>query len=85
MKSKFLPALRRNNLNLDNVWFQQDGATPHIAGCVLQWLDNTFGHQYISYRAANVWPPHSPDLNPLDFFLLGYLKDRVYSHSPQTT
>ena len=85
MKSKFLPALRRKVVNFDDVWFQQDGATPHTAGCVLQWLDNTFGDQYISYRTANVWPPHSPDLNPLDFFLWGYLKDRVYSPSPQTT
>lgn len=85
MKSKFLPALRRKVVNFDDVWFQQDGATPHTAGCVLQWLDNTFGDQYISYRTANVWPPHTPDLNPLDFFLWGYLQDRVYSPSPQTT
>lgn len=67
------------------MWFQQDGATPHTAGCVLQRLDNLFGDQYISYRTANVWPPRSPDLNPLDFFLWGYLKDRVYSPSPKTT
>ena len=25
------------------------------------------------------------DLSPLDFFLWGYLKDRVYKPSPQTT
>ena len=24
------------------------------------------------------WAPRSPDLNPLDFFLWGYLKARVY-------
>ena len=24
------------------------------------------------------WPPRSPDLNPLDFFLWGYLKTEVY-------
>ena len=30
------------------------------------------------------WAPHSPDLNPLDFFLWGYLKDRVYANSPRT-
>jgi len=24
------------------------------------------------------WPPQSPDLTPLDFFLWGYLKDKVY-------
>ena len=30
-------------------------------------------------------PPYSPDLNPLDFFLWGYLKSRVYrSPYPKT-
>jgi hypothetical protein len=24
------------------------------------------------------WPPRSPDLTPLDFFLWGYAKDQVY-------
>jgi len=30
------------------------------------------------------WLPHSPDLNPPDFYLWGYLKDRVYGNNPQT-
>lgn len=33
--------------------------------------------------SANVWPRHSPDLNPLDFFLWGYPNDKVNSSSPQ--
>jgi hypothetical protein len=24
------------------------------------------------------WPPHSPDLTPLDFSVFGYLKNEVY-------
>ena len=28
------------------------------------------------------WPARSPDLNPLDFFLWGYLKSQVYSPWP---
>jgi hypothetical protein len=24
------------------------------------------------------WPPRSPDITPLDFFLWGYVKDKVY-------
>ena len=28
------------------------------------------------------WPPRSPDLNPLDFFLWGYLKSIVYTPLP---
>jgi hypothetical protein len=26
----------------------------------------------------NLWPPRSPDLTPLDFFLWGTLKERIY-------
>lgn len=25
-----------------------------------------------------LWPPRSPNLNPLDFFLWSYLKNRIY-------
>lgn len=28
------------------------------------------------------WPARSPDLIPLDFFLWGYIKDKVYSSVP---
>ena len=30
------------------------------------------------------WPARSPDLSPLDFFLWGHLKERVYRDSPKT-
>ena len=30
----------------------------------------------------NRWPPRSPDLNPCDFYLQGYLKARVYNPLP---
>ena len=33
----------------------------------------------IDVRKADFgWPSYSPDLNPADFFLWGYLKERVY-------
>jgi len=28
--------------------------------------------------------PHSPDLNPLDFFLWGYVKSKVYEKKPKS-
>ena len=31
-----------------------------------------------------MWPPRSPDLNPCDFFLRGYLKGKVYNPLPKT-
>ena len=28
--------------------------------------------------ALHSWPPRSPDMTPCDFFLWGYVKERVY-------
>ena len=44
---------------------------------------NTLIYQQKIY-CGNDWAPHSPDLNPLDFHLWGFLKDRVYENSPKT-
>ena len=79
LRNKFLPALSRKGVNLDECWFQQDGAAPHTSNIVLDFLTATFGE----HLTAIEWPPHSPDLNPLDFFLWGHLKDKVYDQKPQ--
>lgn len=68
---------------LTSQWFQQDGAPPHTARDTLAWLDLRMESRLISKGAAVEWPAHSPDLSPLDFYLWGYLKSRVYSQSPQ--
>ena len=49
------------------------------------WLQQYFGQRVISLKTENIWiwPPHSPDLTPLDFSLWGYLKGRVYRNDPQ--
>jgi hypothetical protein len=44
-------------------------------------LKETFGRKFISFKPDKVWPPHSPDLNPLDFFLWGH---NVYNPKPDT-
>lgn len=69
------------NLNLDEnlLHFQQDGAPPHYAVAVRQWLDNNYAHKWIGRRGPIEWPPRSPDLTPLDFFLWGYIKSIVFS------
>ncbi len=79
-----MPALRRRGIDVTKMWFQQDGATPHTATIVVDLLQKTFGDRFISFRTNNEWPPHSPDLSPLDFYLWGYLKDRVYKPSPKS-
>ena len=68
----------------DEIWFQQDGATPHTSKMALQWLQERLGERIISRGTDTPWPPHSPDLTPLDFYLWGFLKSRVYSGSPES-
>jgi hypothetical protein len=82
---KCIPVLcRKGFILLDNTWFQQDGATPHTSAAVLDWLDRTFEDRVVSLKTQYAWPPHSPDLSPLDFYLWGFLKDQVYKTSPTT-
>ena len=38
----FLPELRRRGINLQDIYFQQDGAASHTAVKVLEWLQETF-------------------------------------------
>lgn len=62
-------------------YFQQDGAPPHIAHNTLEYLQQFFGDRLIS---RGRWPPRSPDLTPLDFYLFGYLKNKVFQNRPHT-
>ena len=49
--------------------FMQDGATPHTAMAVREFLRNQFGTKLIGLHLTTEWPPRSPDMNPMDFFL----------------
>jgi len=42
-------------------------------------LDATFPNRRIGRECPTPWPPRSPDITPLDFFLWGYVKDKVFS------
>lgn len=68
-----------NRIQNPELFFQQDGAPPHWGLRVRQYLDQHFPNQWIGRDGPHVWPPRSPDLTPLDFFLWGYVKDRVYA------
>jgi hypothetical protein len=61
------------------MWYMHDGAPPHFDRLVRQHLTNVFGDRWIGRGGPVLWPPRSPDLNPLDFFLWGHLKNNVYS------
>ena len=45
-------------------------------------MDVTFPNKWIGRRGPIEWPPRSPDITPLDFFLWGYLKSEVYVNRP---
>ncbi|GFX88677.1 putative transposable element [Trichonephila clavipes] len=78
----FIPEL--NNLDVQELWFQQDGAICHTARATIDLLKDTFGDRLISQFGPVNWPPRSCDLTPLDYFLWGYVKSLVYADKPQT-
>ncbi|GFS73959.1 uncharacterized protein TNCV_108441 [Trichonephila clavipes] len=78
----FIPEF--NNHDLQELWFQQDGATCHTARATINLLKDTFGDRLISRFGPVNWPPRSCDLTPLDYFLWGYVKSLVYADKPQT-
>ena len=61
-------------------YFQQDGATSHTSHASMAEIKFFFGDRVI---LKGLWPPHSPDLTPPDYFLWGYLKGRVYENKPR--
>lgn len=71
-----------NRYSEDDLFFQQDGAPPHYSRVVRQYLNERFPRQWIGRRGPIEWPARSPDLTPLDFFLWGYLKTKIYKTEP---
>lgn len=59
-----------------NVWFQHDGCPAHSTRN--EWLNRTFRNKWLGRNTDPRWPPRSPDLTPLDYFLWGYLKQKIY-------
>lgn len=72
-----LPLNVLHNLN----YFQHDGAPAHNSQIVSEYLLRRFPN-WIGNRGPIAWPPRSPDLTPLDFFLWGTIKDKVYEEKP---
>jgi hypothetical protein len=55
----------------------QDSAPCHRANIVQCWIEAEIPH----FIRHNEWPPNSPDLNPMDFFVWGKLHQQVSSKS----
>lgn len=83
LQNEIVPALQATlGADFQTCFFQQDGAPPHYGVQVRQYLDAVFPHRWIGRRGAIEWPARSPDLTPLDYFLWGYVKDKVYQTQP---
>lgn len=69
---------------LRRMWLQHDGAPPHNAAQVRQFLHETFPNSWLGRGGPVSWPPRSPDLTSCDFFLWGFIKNKVYVTPPTT-
>lgn len=86
LHDQIVPAIRdaaaERNINFNDIYFQQDGAPAHFTLNVRGYLNLTFPNRWIGRGSYFAWPPRFPDLTPLDYFLWGFLKDRVFRTKP---
>ena len=79
MLSEFLVPELINDGTKDTVVFQQDGASAHSAIITRSYLNEQFPNRWIGKRGNRPWAPRSPDLTPLDFFVWGHIKSKIYA------
>ena len=53
---------------------QQDGAPAHTARTTMDYLKK----EHMNFIEPHMWPPNSPDINPVDYSIWGALQQRVY-------
>ena len=79
---------RRNGINRQQMWWQQDGASAHTSNASMRYLRGEFPGKLMSKNGDWDWPPRSPDLTICDFFLWGHLKHTIWNvpvnQQPQT-
>ena len=59
------------DMDVDDVYFQQDGDTCHTSGETIGLMREKFPGRVISRNGDYNWPPRSCDLTHLYFFLWG--------------
>jgi hypothetical protein len=59
--------------------FPADGASLHRCRIFRDYLDATLPNLWLGIVGPLAWPPLSPDITHLDFFLWDYVKDKVYA------
>ena len=88
LQNDILVQLTAKSLPMPAQWFMQDGAMLHTANVMLDFLNTVFGTRIMlnccpdHHNCGNSWPSLSPDLNPCDFFLWGFLKEMMIWQKP---
>lgn len=79
--TQLLPKLLEDCRNLmgEDFIFQQDGAPAHTARRAQDFIEQ----QHQDFIKKDDWPPNSPDLNPLDFYVWGVMLDKFQKHKPK--
>jgi inhibitor of nuclear factor kappa-B kinase subunit alpha len=72
LSQQMLPAIKR--VSGDMFVFQQDGAPAHRARDTIHLLQR----ETPDLIGPDLWPPNSPDLNPVDYKIWGVMQQRVY-------
>jgi len=71
LQKKIMPAIRRVSRNM---FTQQDSTSAHRARDTIELLRRTTP----DFIAPDMWPPNSPDLNPVDYAIWSIMQQRVY-------
>ena len=72
LSQQMLPAIKR--VAGDTLVFQQDRAQAHLARDTIQLQQQ----ETPDFIGPDLWPPNSPDLNPVDYKIWGVVQQRVY-------
>lgn len=75
----FIPIIQ-SNIDIDKIWFLQNGARPHRTKKGFYILEEYFGDRILALEYAEdtkiwlAWTSYSPDMNTCDSFLWIYIK-----------
>ena len=74
-----LPPLLRNipRRERERIIYQHDGVPAHFSRRVRELLNERFPDRWMGQGGPITWPVRSPDLNVLDYFVWGHIKNKV--------
>ena len=73
--------------NLNEITWTQDGAPPHRANRVIQYLEGQFQNRIFALgtNLGHEWAPRSPEMNPWDYGFFGEIERQVFVPPQPTT